>query len=71
MCHIINYYIGVVNFFILDVLNFRKQHFNYGSIEFCNISPLIKMSHLKKLHLKMSARVMMTFVYYFSLMVGD
>ncbi|KAF0717400.1 Uncharacterized protein FWK35_00025683 [Aphis craccivora] len=42
MCHIINYYIGVANFFTLDVLNFRKQHFNYGCIEFCNISPPIQ-----------------------------
>ncbi|KAE9522305.1 hypothetical protein AGLY_017296 [Aphis glycines] len=66
-----NYSIGAVNFFTLDVLNFRKQHFNYGSIEFGNISPPIKMSHLKKLHLNMSAREMMTFVYFFSLMVGD
>jgi len=71
MCHIINYYIGVANFFTLDILNFRKQHFNYGCIEFGNISPPIQMSHLKKFHLKMSAREMMTFVYYFSLMVGD
>ncbi|KAE9521554.1 hypothetical protein AGLY_018054 [Aphis glycines] len=55
-----------VNFFTLDVLNFRKQHFNYGSIEFGDISSPIKMSHLKKLHLKMSAREMMIF-----LMVGD
>lgn len=69
MCHIINYYTDVVKIFSLDLLNYRKQHLNYGSIEIGNISPIIKSAHLNKLHLKMSAREMITFVYYFPLMV--
>jgi len=71
MRHIINYYTDVVKIFLLDLLNYRKQHFNYDSIVIGNISPIIKPTHLNKFHLKMSAREMMTFVYYFSLMIGD
>lgn len=37
MRHILNYYIEVAIFFSLDFLNLRKQHFNYGYIEFGNI----------------------------------
>jgi len=71
MCHVINYYTDVVKIFSLELLNYRKQHFNYGPIEIGNISPIIKQAHLKNFHLKMSAREMMTFVFYCSLMVGD
>jgi len=71
MYHIINYYTNVVKIFSLDLLNYRKQNFNYGSIEIGNILPIIKPTHLNNFHLKMSAREMMTFVYYFPLMVGD
>jgi len=71
MCHIIHYYTELVKIFSLEELNFRKQNFNYGCIEIGNISPPIKTIHLKKFHLKMSAREMMTFVHYFSLIVGD
>lgn len=71
MCHIINYYTNVVKIFSLDLLNYRKQNFNYGAIEIGNISPIIKSTNLNNFHLKMSAREMMTFVYYFPLMVGD
>jgi hypothetical protein len=71
MCHIINYYTETVKIFSLELLNYRKQNFNYGPIEVGNMSPIIKLAHIKKFHLKMSATEMMTFVFYFSLMVGD
>ncbi|KAF0734378.1 Uncharacterized protein FWK35_00035140, partial [Aphis craccivora] len=71
MCHIINCYTELVKVFSLGELNFRKQNFNYGCIEIGNMSPPIETIHLKNFHLKMSAREMMTFVHYFSLIVGD
>ncbi|XP_008185631.1 uncharacterized protein LOC103310138 [Acyrthosiphon pisum] len=71
MCHIIKYYTSTVKLFSLTTLNNRKANFNYGTIEVGNISPNITELHLNKFHLKMTAREMMTFVHFFSLMVGD
>jgi len=71
MCHIIKYYISTVKLFSLTTLNNRKANFNCGTIEVGNISPNITELHLNKFHLKMTAREMMTFVQFFSLMVGD
>lgn len=45
--------------------------FNYGENEIGNVSPAITENHLKKCHLKMTAREMMTFVNLFPLIVGD
>lgn len=47
MCHIINYYTETVKIFSLELLNYRKKHFNYGPIEVGNISPIIKPVHIK------------------------
>ncbi|KAF0714943.1 Uncharacterized protein FWK35_00018261, partial [Aphis craccivora] len=71
LCHIIKYYTETVHIFSLDTLNLRKQNFNYGCIEIDNISPLIKINNINEFHLKMTAQEMMTFVHFFSLMVGD
>jgi len=71
LCHIIKYYTETVHIFSLDTLNLRKQNFNYGCIEIGNISPPIKINNIKQFHLKMTAREMMTFVHFFSLMIGD
>lgn len=71
MCHIIKYYINTAQIFALATLNKRKVNFNYGYIEVGNISPKITELDLNKNHLKMSAREMMTFVHFFSLMVGN
>lgn len=71
MCHIIKYFTENVKYFSLDTLNSRKSNFNYGSIEIGNISPSINTKHLQNVHLKMSAREMMTFTHFFPLMVGD
>lgn len=57
--------------FSLDILNKRKQTFEYGELEVGNMSPDIKVSHLKRRHFKMSAREMLIFVMYFPIMVGD
>jgi len=71
MCHIIKYFINTPKLFTLDTSNNRKSNFNYGPIEFGNISPEISINHLNNCHLKMSAREVMTFIHFFPLMVGD
>jgi len=71
MCHIIKYYVYTAQIFSLDILNKRKTNFNYGPIEVGNISPEISENHLNKCHLKMSAREMMSFIHFFTIMVGD
>lgn len=71
LCHIIRYYIDTAKLFSLETLNSRKMNFNYGQIEIGNISPPITALHLKKNHLKMSAREVMTFMHFFPLMIGD
>lgn len=70
LCASIMYFINT-KYFTIDQLNYRKQNFNYGSIEIDNLSPPIKLDHLKNKHLKMSAREMMTFTHYFPLIIGD
>jgi len=70
LCHIIKYYINL-QIFSLETLNLRKKNFNYGPLENGNLSPEITELHLNKCRLKMTAREMMTFVHYFSLMIGD
>ncbi|CAI6366230.1 unnamed protein product [Macrosiphum euphorbiae] len=71
MCHIIKYFINTAKLFTLETLNKRKSNFNYGPIEFGNISPEISINHLNNCRLKMSAREVMTFIHFFPLMVGD
>lgn len=46
--HITNYFINSMNYYDLDILNYRKQLFDYGSKEIENISPKIQLYHLKK-----------------------
>lgn len=65
---IINYYTETVKIFSLELLNNKKQYFNYGPIEVGKKSPILKLANINKFHLKMSAREMMIFVFYFSLM---
>lgn len=71
MCRIILYFVDETRSFTLDILNGRKQSFQYGESEIGNISPNITMDHLKKDKLNMSAREMQCFVHHFSLMIGD
>ncbi|CAH1114429.1 unnamed protein product [Psylliodes chrysocephalus] len=71
ICQIIIYYITDLKLFTLDTLNIRKNTCNYGPIEIGNMSPPITMEHLTKRRLKMSARQMMTFVHFFSFIIGD
>jgi len=70
MCNIIKYYTST-QIFSLSTLNIRKTNFNYVPIEIGNVSPEITEMHLNKFRLKMSAREMMTFVHFFSIMIGD
>lgn len=71
LCNIIKYFIQTMQYFSLELLNMRKQTFEYGAIEIDNTSPNITWAHLNNRHLKMSAREMLTFVIHFPLMVGD
>lgn len=71
MCHLIIYFTEKVQIFSLETLNFRKQNFSYCELEQKNLSPQIEKHHLHKFHLKMSARQMMCFVHFFSLIIGD
>lgn len=71
LCHIIKYYIETIQLFSLSTLNKRKINFSYGPIEVGNICPEITENHLNKFSLKMSAREMMTFVHFFSIIIGD
>lgn len=71
LCHVITYLVEKMNFFSLDVLNHRKQTFEYGQSEIQNASGELKKKCLDKFSLKMTAREMMTFVLHFPLMVGD
>lgn len=70
MCHLIIYYTESINIFSLETLNFRKQNFYY-ELEQTNLSPQIEKHHLHKFPLKMSARQMICFVNFFTLIVGD
>lgn len=71
LSHAITYFINKMKYFDLNTLNHRKRTFEYGATEIQNLSGDIKLNHLQNKHLKMSAREMMTFIMYFSLMVGD
>lgn len=69
--HIIKYYTNTAQIISLNTLNKQKTIFNYGPIKVGNISPEITEQHLNKCHLKMSTREMITFVHFFSIMVGE
>lgn len=71
MCHAILYYTETVKLFSLETLNNRKTTINYGPLEISSISPPIIITHLQKYHLKMSPREIMTFVYFFPLIIGN
>ncbi|KAI8120454.1 hypothetical protein CVS40_8290 [Lucilia cuprina] len=47
-----------------------KAQLEYGELEIGNISQNILLTHIKKKHLRMSAREMLTFVIFFPIMVG-
>lgn len=71
MTNAIIYFTQEMKYFNLELLNLRKQTFEYGSAEIGNNSGKIESNHLNKRKLKMSAREMMTFVNFFPLMIGD
>jgi hypothetical protein len=57
--------------FSLAALNYRKQNFDYGSIETGNRSVPIQEHHLQKKKLKMSSSEMMCFIHFLPLMIGN
>lgn len=71
LCHVIIHFTQIKKYFSLETLNKRKQTFEYGPIEIGNASNEIHPTHLKKRHLRMSAREMLTFAQLLPLMVGD
>ncbi|XP_055914391.1 uncharacterized protein LOC129947743 isoform X1 [Eupeodes corollae] len=71
LCHILLNFIQIKKYFSLQVLNKRKQTFEYGPHEIGNISNEISQTHLQKRHLRMSAREMLCFIQYLPIMIGD
>jgi hypothetical protein len=59
MCHIIKYYVYTAQIFLLYI------------VEVDNISSEISVNHLNKCHLKMSAKEMMSFIHFFTIVVRD
>lgn len=57
--------------FDLELLNIRKQNFNYGETEIGNMSPPFQLHQLKKFSIKLSGREMLTFAHFFPLIIGD
>lgn len=71
ICQVILFYITYTGYFTLDFLNYRKQNFDYGSIEIGNMSLPIKLEHIKKNIIHMSARETWCFITFFPLIIGD
>lgn len=71
ICNALLYFIEEKKYFTIQLLNKRKQLFDYGELEIGNLCQEISLNHIKKKHLRMSAREMLTFIMYFPLMVGD
>ncbi|XP_055907606.1 uncharacterized protein LOC129942617 [Eupeodes corollae] len=55
----------------LQILNNRKQLFQYGETEIGNLSSPIDMKRLKSFNLKMTASEVLCFLHFLPLMVGD
>lgn len=70
MNYIINHLIQC-GYFSLEILNNRRQEFNYDDTDFGNMSPLIVQIKLNSLKFEMSSSEMETFVHYFPLLIGD
>ncbi|XP_075163520.1 uncharacterized protein LOC142236148 [Haematobia irritans] len=70
VCHVLLHFLKNKKFDI-DLLNIRKQQFQYGSSEQGNKSQSIELNCLKKFRLKMSGREMWTFTHFLPLMIGD
>lgn len=64
-------FIETEKFFTIEILNDRKNQFQYGEIELSNRSSEIKISHLKCQKLNMSAREMWTFCHFLPIIIGD
>lgn len=71
ICQVVLFYIKYTGFFSLELLNYRKQNFDYGSIEIGNFSLPIKLEHIKNNIIHMSARETWCFVSFFPLIIGD
>ena len=71
ICKILSYLIIEKKYFTLDMLNYRKQMFNYGPTEIGNLSKEITLAHLKSNTIKMTAREMMTFIHFLPLILTD
>jgi len=60
-----------LKFTTLETINHRKRNFDYGILHSGNRSPDIQMGHLNKSRLQMTASEMLTFIFFFPLMIGD
>ncbi|XP_067645288.1 uncharacterized protein [Eurosta solidaginis] len=55
----------------LDIINSRKQFFQFGEIEIGNKSPPLEAGRLSNYNLKMSASEVACFIHFLPLMIGD
>lgn len=70
MCKIILDFIQK-NYFTLEYLNQKVQHFKYAFNDRKNVPPIITLGHLTRNKLKTSAEQMLVFINYFVLYVDD
>lgn len=71
LCKVLHFYIISARLFTLELLNYRKQNFDYQQREVRNVSVPITLDNLKKNNLQMSAREVWCFVWLLPLIIGD
>lgn len=65
------HFITIDKYFSIDVLNYRKQMFQYGETEIGNISQIIELTTLQNNNIKMTASEMHTFIHFLPIILGD
>lgn len=71
LCKILLFFIEDMNFFTLDLLNYRINTFDYGVIEIEKKPVPITLQDLKKNRLKMTASETKCFLNFLTIIVGD
>ncbi|XP_071057004.1 uncharacterized protein [Onthophagus taurus] len=71
LAHVLNNFIYKKKYFTLEILNYRKQMFNYGPTQIGNVSSPIRQNSIKTHNFKMTASEMKCFVHFILLMIGD
>lgn len=71
LCDILNYLIFKQKYFSLSLFNARKRSFDYGPEDNKNKTVDVKIQHIMKKKLKMSASEMKCFLHFLPLIIGD